>query len=100
MGAFLFFFAHTKIQKNTHIYNFIMLTNVLIIRYIVNNCKNYLSPKLTLNLVMVCGAMYESSIFIDDFHKFHDVCNVYVFVAVNVSPRRVYYISVTHDILA
>ena len=53
MGAFLFFFAHTKIQKNTHIYNFIMLTNVLIIRYIVNNCKNYLSPELTLNLINV-----------------------------------------------
>ena len=33
------FFSHTKIQKNTHIYNF-LLVNVLIIRQIDEPCKN------------------------------------------------------------
>lgn len=49
MGAFSFFFAHTKIRKITHICNFIMLTNALIIRKIVKFCNHLLPPKLTLN---------------------------------------------------
>ena len=49
MGAFSIFASHTKIRKNTHICNFIALTNVLIINIIVKLCNNYLSPKLTMN---------------------------------------------------
>ena len=49
MGAFSFFDSHTKIRKYTHIYNFIKLTNVLIINNIVKLCNKYLSPKLTQN---------------------------------------------------
>ena len=49
MGAFSFFDSHTKIRKNTHIYNFIKLTNVLIIINIVKLCNKYLSPKLMQN---------------------------------------------------
>ena len=49
MGAFSFFDSHTKIRKNTHIYDFIKLTNMLIINNIVKLCNKYLSPKLMQN---------------------------------------------------
>ena len=41
--------SHTKIRKNTHICNFIMLTNVLIVNMLVKLCNKHLSPKLTQN---------------------------------------------------
>ena len=49
MGDFSSLSSHTKIRKNTHIYNFIKLTNVLIINNIVKLCNKYLSPKLMHN---------------------------------------------------
>ena len=49
MGDFSSLSSHTKIRKNTHIYNFIKLINVLIINNIVKLCNKYLSPKLMQN---------------------------------------------------
>jgi len=50
MGDFSSLSSHTKIRKNTHICNFILLTNVLIIKQIVKLCNNWLPPKLMQNL--------------------------------------------------
>ena len=51
--VFLIFFSHTKIQKKCRIYNFFMLTNVLIVNTLSDIYQQYsiciLPPKLTKN---------------------------------------------------